>query len=241
MLSTRRTYGLDTMSQKRTAAPKPAELGSHPGAAPTRSVFAANFSAARAGDHQHIGDLLQQYRNYLMVLAAAQIEPRWKARVSPSDIVQETMLRASRRFAQFAGQSEKEFLAWLRQILVSSLARFVEQHVLAAKRDVRRELAIEQFGAFRESLGESRSILQAKGETPSALARRSEDAAVLEQRLTQLPAVYRQVLVLRNLQGLTFEEVAARMDRTPGAVRMLWLRAIEKLRAIYRRMDQDDL
>jgi RNA polymerase sigma-70 factor (ECF subfamily) len=45
---------------------------------------------------------------------------------------------------------------------------------------------------------------------------------------------YREVLVLRNLQGLPFEEVATRIGRSVGATRMLWLRAIEKLRTFYR-------
>ena len=39
--------------------------------------------------------------------------------------------------------------------------------------------------------------------------------------------------MLRNLQGLSFDEVAQRMERKPGTVRMLWLRAIEKFRHLY--------
>jgi RNA polymerase sigma-70 factor (ECF subfamily) len=50
-----------------------------------------------------------------------------------------------------------------------------------------------------------------------------------------LPPQHRDVLVWRNLQGLSFEEIAARLDRKPGATRMLWLRAIERLRAIFRK------
>jgi RNA polymerase sigma-70 factor (ECF subfamily) len=60
-----------------------------------------------------------------------------------------------------------------------------------------------------------------------------EEAVQLADRLSQLPADYRQVLMLRNLQSLPFEEVARQMDRSVGATRMLWLRAIERLRAVY--------
>jgi RNA polymerase sigma-70 factor (ECF subfamily) len=63
---------------------------------------------------------------------------------------------------------------------------------------------------------------------------------VLADRLAQLPDDYREVLVLRNLQGLPFEEVAERMERSVGAVRMLWLRAIEKLRLVYRSEESHD-
>ena len=67
-----------------------------------------------------------------------------------------------------------------------------------------------------------------------------EEAVVLADRLAQLPEDYREVLVLRNLQGLAFEEVAQRIDRSVGATRMLWLRAIEKLRSAYRKEDSSE-
>ncbi len=51
-------------------------------------------------------------------------------------------------------------------------------------------------------------------------------------RLAQLRPQYRQVIIMRNLQGLTFEEIAERMERNAGAVRMLWLRAVDKLKQL---------
>lgn len=190
---------------------------------------------ARHGSKSCLGTLLQQYRNYLAILAATQIERRLQPRVSPSDVVQETMLRAHEHFSQFRGSTEQELLAWLRQILVNNLATFVEQHVLAARRDVRREVSLERLGAALErSTVQLAALVPAPGNTPSVAVQQREEAVVLANRLAQLPEDYRDVLVLRNLQGLAFEEVAARIGRSVGAARMLWLRAIEKLRAVYR-------
>lgn len=201
----------------------------------------ALLSHAREGDRASIGELLQQYRNYLMLLATTQVEKRLQPRVSPSDIVQETMLKAHRHFAQFNGHSERELLAWLRQILVTNLARFVEQHMLAARRDIRREISIDRFGAaLDESATQFTSFLHADGTTPSVEAMHREEAVVLADRLAHLPPQYSEVLILRNIQGLSFEEVADRMERSLGATRMLWLRGIEKLRAVYRRAEQHD-
>jgi RNA polymerase sigma-70 factor (ECF subfamily) len=192
------------------------------------------ISDARRGDTSSIGVLLQQYRNYLLVLATTQIETRLQPRVSPSDVVQETMLRAHKNFAQFRGSSEAELLGWLRQILVNNLAKFVEQHVLAARRDVRREVSIERLGAaLEQSTIQLAALLPAAGKSPSMAVQQREEAVLLADRLAQLPKSYREVLVLRNLQSLPFEEVAERIDRSVGATRMLWLRAIEKLRAVY--------
>lgn len=192
------------------------------------------ISDARRGDKSSIGVLLQQYRNYLMVLAATQIENRLQPRVSPSDVVQETMLRAHKNFAQFRGSTEGELLAWLRQILVNNLAKFVELHMLAARRDVRREVSIERLGAaLEQSTVQLAALLPADSASPSMAVEQREEAVLLADRLAQLPKSYRQVLVLRNLQSLPFEEVAREMNRSVGATRMLWLRAIEKLRAAY--------
>ena len=176
-----------------------------------------------------------------MVLAATQIEKRLQPRVSPSDVVQETMLRAHKNFGQFRGTTEPELLAWLRQILVNNLARFVEQHVLAARRDVRREVSVERLGAaLEQSTIQLAALVPAQGNSPSMAVQQREEAVVLADRLAHLSDDYREVLVLRNLQGLPFEEVASRIGRSVGATRMLWLRAIEKLRTFYRKDDASE-
>ncbi|QDU56112.1 sigma-70 family RNA polymerase sigma factor [Aeoliella mucimassa] len=196
--------------------------------------FNTLFDHARDGNISSIGTLLHHYRNYLAVLASTQLEPRLLPRVSPSDVVQETLLRAHKNFGQFRGSSEPELLAWLRQILVNNLATFIEQHMLAARRDVRRERSLERLGASLEhSTIQLARMLPAKGKTPSVLVQQQEEAVRLADRLAQLPEDYCRVLVLRNLQELPFEQVAQRMGRSVGASRMLWLRAIDRLRTIY--------
>ena len=190
---------------------------------------------AQAGDSTSIGALLQIYRNYLSVLAAAQFKQNLKARVSPSDVVQETLLRAHHRFATFRGVTEPELVAWLWAILVNSLAKFVEQHVLAERRDLRREVSLEKTGnSLENSAVGIVNLIPANGKSPSMAFQRQEEAVELADRLAKLPADYRAVLVLRNLQELPFDEIARPMDRSVKATRMLWLRAIEKLRQLYR-------
>ena len=60
-------------------------------------------------------------------------------------------------------------------------------------------------------------------------AQQREQLVAVANRLARLPAAYREVIILRGLQGLSFEEVAKQMDRNCGAVRMLWLRALDRL------------
>ena len=71
--------------------------------------------------------------------------------------------------------------------------------------------------------------LAANATTPSAAATRRERAVLLADALESLRADYREVVILRNLEGIDFSEVATRMGRSSGAIRMLWARAIERL------------
>jgi RNA polymerase sigma-70 factor (ECF subfamily) len=182
------------------------------------------LSRARAGDAQSMGQLLTLYRNYLTLFASTQIQRRLRRRFSPSDVVQETMLQAHRHFAQFKGESEQEFLAWLRQVLLSSLSHFVERHILAAKRNIRREVSIEENAVVaNESLRNKMAATGSPGETPSAVVRQREASAILSARLAKLPPAYREVLTLRHMEELSFDDIAVRLHRSPAAARMLWL------------------
>ena len=189
------------------------------------------LEAVRRGHSESLGMLLEQYRDYLYLIARARIGARLQARANASDVVQETFLLASRHFHQFAGNSEREWQSWLRSILRRRLLRLVRKQVIARKRSVRREVPLTSTLNGSDSAGgKTASALVSTGSSPSAPVRRQELAAEVAERLSRLPASYRDVLVLRNLQGLAFAEVARRMGRTVGAVRVLWLRALDRLR-----------
>jgi RNA polymerase sigma-70 factor (ECF subfamily) len=203
-------------------------------APPVESLLA---EARQSGD-EPLGRLLQVYGNYLTILATTQINPRLRRRVAPSDLVQETMLAAYRDFEKFRGRSEREFLAWLRQILINCLHHAVEVHLKAQKRDLRCEVSIEQVSAALDrSVVNFANVLADPGPSPSAPARQRERSVALADQLAKLKPHYRDVIVLRNLQGLPFDEIAARMDRKPSTVRMMWLRAIDKFKEVYEPID----
>jgi RNA polymerase sigma-70 factor, ECF subfamily len=189
------------------------------------------LAGARAGDSDCLGWLLEIYRNYLHVTASAQLNQRLRSRVNPSDLVQETFLRASRHFGEFCGSSEQEWLGWLRTILRRSVLKMVHRQVVARKRSVLREVSLQELAIrFGPEASGLVSLVVSSGSSPSTQARRQELSTLVAERLSRLPGHCRDVLVLRHLEGLSFPEVADRMGRTPGAVRVLWLRALERLR-----------
>jgi RNA polymerase sigma-70 factor (ECF subfamily) len=188
---------------------------------------------AKAGDTESLGRLLETYQNYLKLLARTQLDEKVRGRVSPSDVVQETMLEAHCDFPKFRGTSDGEFFAWLRKILVNNLARAVEQHLLTAKRDVRREVSRLRINASLDRSTTRLEAMLADGR-PSAESDASlqEQLVQLANALVQLAPDYRDVIVLRHLEGIPFAEIAMRLNRSNGATRMLWLRAIEQLRQL---------
>jgi RNA polymerase sigma-70 factor, ECF subfamily len=183
---------------------------------------------ARMGDSISLGRLLEMYRNYLALLARLQIGRRLRGKVDPEDLVQETFLKAHRDFPLFHGATEPQLAGWLRQILAASLAMSVRRYLGTQRRDVRleRELA----DAVDQSSRMLDRGLVAPQSTPSQRAIRREQAVLLADELEKLPADYREVIVLRHLEELSFSEVARRMDRTVDSVQKLWVRALARLR-----------
>jgi RNA polymerase sigma-70 factor (ECF subfamily) len=185
-------------------------------------------SRARAGDVPALGQLLERYRAYLTLLARLQIGRRLQSKADPSDVVQEAFLEVHRTFDRFRGRTDGEMVAWLRQILASHLAVLVRRYLRTRGRDVRleRELAAE----LDESSRALDRGLVAPQSSPSRQADRREQAVRLADALDRLPEDYREVIVLRHLEGLSFAAVARRMGRSVDSVKNLWPRALVHLR-----------
>jgi RNA polymerase sigma-70 factor (ECF subfamily) len=183
---------------------------------------------ARGGDRDALGRLLDLYRNYLGVLARVGIGRRLQGKVDDSDLIQDTFMEAYRHFDRFRGASEADLMAWLRQILAGRLDKVVRHYYGTRRRDIR----LEQELAMRinQSSQALDGGLAACGSSPSQQAERREQAVLLADALQRLPEHYREVIILSHLEGLSFPEVARRMDRTLDSVKNLWARALGKLR-----------
>jgi len=186
------------------------------------------LTAAQKGDEAARGELFQQYRDYLELLARVEIGRSLQTKIDTGDLVQDTFLDAHRNFVLFRGRTEPEFTAWLRTILAGKLSNLVRHYVGTKGRDVRREQSL-QF-----DFGQSSAILEqplfSSESSPSQQAAKSEQGVLLAQALTALPADYREIIILRNMEELPFEECAQRMNRSVDAVQKLWIRALARLR-----------
>ena len=185
----------------------------------------------RRGEPAAQAELFEHYRHYLRLLAQAQLGRYLQAKCDPSDLVQQTLLEAYRDFGHFTGRREPELLAWLRQILAHNLCNEARRFT-AQQRNAAREVSLEQMRAgLEQSSAVLGRCLAVDTPGPSQAAADREAAVLLADTLARLPADYQTVLLLRVFEGLSAEEVARRMNRTAGAVRMLQLRALTALRA----------
>jgi RNA polymerase sigma-70 factor (ECF subfamily) len=184
----------------------------------------AALERARAGDAGALAELLESFRPYVRVIARAFHDERLQGRFDVSDLIQDGLLEAHRSFAEFRGTTVAELLVWLRQIVVRSAARTRRGFLDTGKRDPGREQAVADLHALPLDGGSS----------PSAQAIRQEQGERVAAALARLPLDMQQVLLLRHVDGLAHADIALRLGRTESAVRMLYLRALRRLREIYR-------
>jgi RNA polymerase sigma-70 factor, ECF subfamily len=172
---------------------------------------------------------IEDYRAYLKLLVRLQIGSRLRAKSDASDIVQQAVLYAHERRAQFRGATEAEWLAWLRAILANVLAAALRRFDTQA-RDSGRERSLE--GELERSSSRLESLLVADQTSPSERVVRGEELLRLAQAIVRLPEDQRRVVELHYLKGLAVADVAAEIGRTrPAAVGLLF-RGLKRLREL---------
>jgi RNA polymerase sigma-70 factor (ECF subfamily) len=170
---------------------------------------------------------LESYRGYLLMLARLQMDASLQGIIDPSDVVQQTLLRAHQRRGQFRGQTDGEQAAWLRQILARSMIDALRKYGRESdRRDQAMELAMEQSSCRLEGL------LAASSSSPGAKFEHQEQLMRLADALECLPEDQRRAVELRHLQELPIAEIARLMDRTTTAVGGLIYRGLQRLRAM---------
>lgn len=173
---------------------------------------------------------IESYRSYLRFVARGQLGGKLRRRVDSSDLVQETLLEAHRDLNKFRGKTPAELRAWLRQIMTHNITNTVRDHN-AGLRDVKKECevraSVETSSAWLENWvagspdGRSAASEERLLELCDAMEQLSEDELVL--------------IRLKHWEGLTFEQIAKRLNRTQGSVTGKYYRALDALEFSLRR------
>ncbi|MGI9519976.1 MAG: sigma-70 family RNA polymerase sigma factor [Pirellulaceae bacterium] len=193
---------------------------------PQDAEFQQWIDSAREGSIDAVAELMRASREYLLLIANHELDNDLRRKLGPSDVVQSSIMDATRCIEQFQGSSRQQFMAWLRTILHNRVARKRRDYKSSEKRNIRREQPLQ---SARQS-GQHALQIAVDEPTPATEAAKNEQLALVAGCLAELPEDYQRVIRMRQWEQLTFREIATRMNRTEDACQKLWRRAIAALK-----------
>lgn len=192
---------------------------------------------ARQGDRAARSELLEKYRQRLRQMIDLRIDRRLCSRVDPSDVVQETLAEAHRNLDDYLEEEPLPIYPWLRQFAANRLADLHRRHLHAVKRSVLRE-SIPQEEGDGSVVGLADWLVSTRS-SPSRNLIREEVRGQVQRALLELPERDREILVLRYLESMATDEIAAVLGISIGAVKVRHLRALERIRPLIDPEDQN--
>jgi RNA polymerase sigma-70 factor (ECF subfamily) len=177
------------------------------------------LQSIRRGDQQALGDLLNAMRPYVRIIVRSISRGRTGSLADESDLIQESLMQASRCSHTFQGESPVEWLGWLRTVTVRTTRRLLQS---PNYRSVP--------AASAADLG---TVIIDSDPNPGVQLVREETADRMALAMTRLPEDMQRVLLARVVDGEEYETIAAELGRSPGAVRVLFVRAVRRLKEIW--------
>ena len=175
----------------------------------------ALIERAKRGESQAFRELVERHQRRTLTLAMALVRDEQDAR----EVVQEAFLRVHRGLESFQGSSS--FFTWLYRI-VTNLS------IDLMRRPARRETEVE---AYLDQIDEHDIpfLSRIDGADPFDAVRRQEIAKRIERSLAELPPYHRGVIVMREVHGMTYEEMAEAMGVSKGTIMSRLFHARQKL------------
>jgi RNA polymerase sigma-70 factor, ECF subfamily len=184
----------------------------------------------QGGDARALDELFARHRGLVHRTVARRIEPSLRARVDPSDVVQEAQLDAALRLSDFIERRPMPFRQWMVRTAVERLLKFRRQ-ATAARRDAGRDRPLEVSSGSSNGPAVPEEI-RARVSSPSQQAAARESAKKLRVALERLSEPDRAILESRAIEGLSYDAVGARLGIEPAAARKRYGRALLRLRVL---------
>jgi RNA polymerase sigma-70 factor, ECF subfamily len=180
------------------------------------------------GNDEALQRLLRRHRKRLRHMIELRLDARLAARIDASDVIQETLLEATRQLAHYLENRPLPFYPWLRQIGMKRLSRLCERHFTAQRRSVYREQA-RDLPVSEHGLRSLAERFVCRGPSPSGIVASREQRQRVHVALAQLANNDRDLLVMRFLEHLSLPEIAAVFGISEGAMRVRQVRALQRL------------
>lgn len=187
---------------------------------------------AGQGDQQALGDLFARHRDRLRSMVQLRLDRRLQGRIDPSDVIQETYLEASGRFADFLRDQPMPFFLWLRFLTAQKLLVLHRRHLGARARDAGREISLHRGALPQASSVSLAAQLLGRYTTPSQAAVRAELQLRMQEALNGMDPIDREVLALRHFEELGNSEAAQVLEISEAAASNRYVRALKRLKKI---------
>lgn len=198
------------------------------------------LAQVRRGESAAVDQLLAHYREPIRHMIGLRLDRAIAARVDASDIVQDVLLEASRRLAEYLQQGSMPFHLWLRHIARDHIIDAHRRHRAAQRRSVDREQTMGPARADESSVQIAADFID-RELTPATAALRHEMQERFQQVLAELDEDDREIILLRHFEQLSNQDAAAALGLSEAAAGMRHLRALRRLRdALFSRAGAPD-
>lgn len=169
-------------------------------------------------------ELFARHRSQLRQAVSLRLDKRTRARFDESDVVQEAYAEAYRRMDDYLERQPMPFHLWLRKTALEQLLMLRRRHVAAAQRSVGREARLPADSAARLAVE-----LVASEPSPSSDLSAREQAEKVRSAVSRLPPADQELLLMRNYEGLSYEEIGYLLEIEPVTARQRNGRALIRL------------
>jgi RNA polymerase sigma-70 factor (ECF subfamily) len=181
---------------------------------------------AKAGENHALNLLLDRYMQRILRIVRMRLGSQLRQKTESMDVVQEVMIRAIKGFENFEAKDEGAFLRWVSQLVQNQIRDLADYHS-AEKRDFKIEVSSTKKNEADRSL---LSQLPANSlYKPNIQLQLKEDVLELEAALDQLPEKQKEIIIMRQYEGITFKDIGLEMKCSEDAARMQFARAMDKL------------
>ncbi len=173
--------------------------------------------------------MFERFRPRLRTLIDLRIDRRIRARIDPSDVIQEAFADAVRRFPAYEQKGDMPPYLWLRFLTLQQLLIAHRKHLSVKARSAAIEVPLEVIRAMSLETDSVVESLLAADSSPSEKAIRHEEVQQLTRAIEQMDATDREILVLRHFEQMEFAEIAAVVEMSYDAVASRYRRSLKKL------------
>jgi RNA polymerase sigma-70 factor (ECF subfamily) len=183
----------------------------------------------QAGNRDALGQLLNRHRPHIEAAVAGRLDRRMRSRLDASDIVQDSQIEAIQRIDDYLAARPMPFHLWLMRAAHQRLLKAERRHLQTAKRKVDREVPLPDRTSLQLLAG-----IAARVDSPSDLATREEMARQVRRILARLPEHDREIIMLRNFDGLSNGEASCLLEISREAAKKRYARALLRLHELLR-------